>query len=165
MKKKSCSSLIAGFKSLSAIPENRNFWPIESFYSRLRDESISQKEWERCKKLYKTSRMRNLSDFNDIYNIQDVIILAVILEYRWQKIKNDTGFDPRCFTFASTLSRAIERIKSKVILTFPRSAEIVDLIESLLSGGYSSVHTRLGFDTEMFAPKSKEHIEQKKQHH
>ena len=31
--------------------------------------------------------MRNLSDFNDIYNIQDVYILVEILEYRWQKIK------------------------------------------------------------------------------
>ena len=34
-------------------------------------------------------------------------------------------------------------------------------MESLLSGGYSSVHTRLGFNTEMFTPKSKEYIEQK----
>ena len=152
---------VTGFNSLSATPEDRDFWPIESFYSRLRDEDISQKEWEGCKKLYKILRMRDLSDFSDKYNIQDVIILAVILEYRWQKIKNDTGFDPRCFTSASTLSGAIERIKSKVILTFPGSVEIVDFMESLLSGGYSSVHTRLGFDTEMFAPKGKEYIEQK----
>ena len=98
-------------------------------------------------------------------NLQDVIILAVILEYRWQKIKNNSGFDLRCFTSASTLSGAIEQIKSKVILRFPFSIEIVDLMENLLSGGYSSVHTCLGFDTEIFTPKSKENIEQKKQHH
>ena len=104
--------------------------------------------------------MRNLSSFNDIYNIHNIRILAVIFEYHWQKIKNDNGFDLRCFTSANTLSGAIEQIKSKVILTFPRSVEIVDLMENLLSGGYSSVHTRLGFDTEMFAPKSKEYIEQ-----
>ena len=80
--------------------------------------------------------MRNLSDFNDIYNIQDVYILRVILEYRWQKIKDSTGFNPRCFTSASTLSVAIERVKSKV-LEIP--GEIADLVEKLLSGGYSSV--------------------------
>ena len=34
-------------------------------------------------------------------------------------------------------------------------------MEGLLSGGYSSVHTRLGFDTEIFTSKSKEYIEQK----
>ena len=83
--------------------------------------------------------MRNLSDFNDIYNIQDVYILGVILEYRWQKIKDSTGFNPRCFTSASTLSVAIERVKSKVILAYPRDVEIADLVEKLLSGGYSSV--------------------------
>ena len=104
--------------------------------------------------------MRNLSDFNDIYNIQDVIISAVILEYHWQKIK-DTGFDPRCFTSASTLSGAIERIKSKDILTFPTNVETVDLMEKILNGGYSSVHTRLGFDTEMFTSKSEKYMKEK----
>lgn len=72
-----------------------------------------------------------------------------------------TGLDPRCFTPASTFSGAIERIKSKVILTCPRDIEIVDLVESLFSGGYSSVHTRLGFDTEMFTPESTEYIKER----
>ena len=99
--------------------------------------------------------MRNLSDVNNTYNIQDVIILAVILEYKWQKIKEDTGFDLRCFTSVSTLSGAIERIKSKVILTDPRN------VESLLSRGYSSVHTRLVSDTDMFTPKSPKYMKEK----
>ena len=54
--------------------------------------------------------MRNFSDFNNIYNIQDVFILGVILEYRWQKFKNKMSFDPRCFTSASALSGTIEKI-------------------------------------------------------
>ena len=75
--------------------------------------------------------MKNFSDFNDIYKIQNIFILAVILEYRWQKIKDDTGFDPRCFTSASTLNGTIEGVKSKVILTYPRNVKVVDLMESL----------------------------------
>ena len=43
----------------------------------------------------------------------------------------------------------------------PRNVEIIDLMEKLLSRGYSSVHTRLGFDTEMFTPKSKEYLDEK----
>ena len=105
--------------------------------------------------------MRNLSNFNDIYIVQDVIILAVILKYHWQKIKDDTGFDPRCFASASTQSGAIERIKSKVILTYPTNVETVELIEKLLSGEYSSIHTRLGFDTEMFTRKSEKYMKEK----
>ena len=142
---------MTGFNSLSTTPDNGDFWKIDKFYSRLRDEGISQKEWEDCRKFYKMLRIRDFSDFN---NVQDVYILGVILEYRWQKIKEATGFDPRCFTSASTLSIAIERIKVKVILTFP-------LFESLLSGGYSSVHTRLGFSTEILTPRRPECVEQK----
>ena len=65
-------------------------------------------------------------------------------------MKDVCGYDPRCFTSASTLSGAIERIKSKVIITLPQSNEMVDLMESLLSGGYSSVHTRVGFESKIF---------------
>ena len=77
------------------------------------------------------------------------------------KIKDKTGFDTRSFTSASTLNGAIERIKSKVILRYPRNIEVVDLMESLLSGGYSSLHTRLGFDTEMFTSNRAEYMKQK----
>ena len=34
-------------------------------------------------------------------------------------------------------------------------------MESVLSGGYSSVHIRLGFDAEMFTPKSAKYMKQK----
>ena len=77
------------------------------------------------------------------------------------KIKDKTGFNTRSFTSASTLNGAIERIKSKVILRYPRNIEVVDLMESLLSGGYSSLHTRLSFDTEMFTPNRAEYMKQK----
>ena len=83
---------VTGFNSLSSIPENWNLWQIEMFYSRLHDEGISQKQWEGCGKLCKLLKMRNLSDFNNIYNIQDIYIMGVILEYRWQKNKGKYRF-------------------------------------------------------------------------
>ena len=104
--------VVTGFGSLSVKPDG-DFWSIEIFYSRLSE-----------------LRMRNLSDFNDIYNIQDVYILGVRVH-----VKDSTGFSPRCFMSASTLSGAIERAKSKVILTYPRDVEIVDLMEKFLSEG------------------------------
>lgn len=36
--------VVASFDSLSATPDNGDFWDKETFYSRLRDEGISQKE-------------------------------------------------------------------------------------------------------------------------
>ena len=46
-------------------------------------------------------------------------------------------------------------------MTFPTNVETVCLMESLLRGGYSSVHTMLGFDTEIFTPRSPEYVDQK----
>ena len=46
-------------------------------------------------------------------------------------------------------------------MTYPRNVELVYLMESLLSGRYSSVHTRLGFDTEMLTPKIPEYMKEK----
>ena len=72
--------MVTGFNSLASVPKNGEFWSIEMFYSRLREEGVSQKEWERCSKLLKLKTMRNLSDFNDTCNVQDVYILGVITE-------------------------------------------------------------------------------------
>lgn len=71
------------------------------------------------------------------------------------------AFDPRYFTFASTLSGAIERLKSKIVITYPKDVEIVELTKRLLRGGYSSVHTRLGFDSEIFTPKTEDYLKKK----
>ena len=152
---------VTGFNSLASIPENGDFWTIKMCYSRLQSKGISQKEWEGCHKLFKLLKMRNLNDFNQIYNIQDIFILGVITEYRWQKIKEDMGFDPRCFTSACTLCCTIENVKSKIVITYPKDIKTVELIERLFSGGYSSVHMTVGFDFEMFTPKSKEYLAQK----
>ena len=78
-----------------------------------------------------------------------------------KKLKSLLAFDPRYFTFASTLSGAIERLKSKIVITYPKDVEIVELTKRLLRGGYSSVHTRLGFDSEIFTPKTEDYLKKK----
>ena len=65
------------------------------------------------------------------------------------------------FTSASTLSGAIERVKSKIVIIYRKEIKTVELMERLLSGGYSSVHTKVGFDTEMFTQKSTGNLAQK----
>ena len=38
--------------------------------------------------------MRSLGDMNDLYNMQDVILLCEIIEKRFQKMQNKFGFNP-----------------------------------------------------------------------
>ena len=56
---------------------------------------------------------------------------------------------------ASTLSGCIQRDLSKVILTLPTCNDHVEVFEKTLTGGFSSVNTRMGFDMEILLPNLK----------
>ena len=39
--------------------------------------------------------MRNLSDLNDLYNVQDLILLLKTTENRFQEMQNECEYNPR----------------------------------------------------------------------
>ena len=96
--------------------------------------------------------MRDLSDLNDLYNAQDVIILLEIIENRFQTMQDKTGHNPRIINSASKLSGCIQREKSKCILALPINNTQMEIFEKTLYGGFSSVNTRPSFDTELLMP-------------
>ena len=96
--------------------------------------------------------MINLSDLNDLYNVQDVISLMVIIENRFQEMQNETGYNPRKINSASKLSSCIQREQSKCILALPTNNCHVEIFEKTLSGAFSCVNTRLLFDAELLMP-------------
>ena len=96
--------------------------------------------------------MRNLGDMNDLYNAQDVILLCEINERRFQIISNKYGFNPRKCNSASSMSGCIEREMSKLILALPTKLDHVEIIEQTVTGRFSSVNTRLAFDTQILLP-------------
>ena len=96
--------------------------------------------------------MRNLGDMNDLYNMQDVILLCEIIENRFEKMHKNFGFNPRKCNSASTLSGCVQRNKSKVIITLPTKYEHAEIFEKTLVGGYTCVNNRIGFDTKVLLP-------------
>ena len=67
-------------------------------------------------------------------------------------MQDEYGYNPRKCNSASTLSGCIEREMSKVIIALPTSNEFVNTFEETLTGGFSSVNTRLAFDTQILLP-------------
>ena len=66
---------------------------------------------------------------------------------------NDTyGFNPRICNSARSMSGYIEREMSRIILALPKKLEHVEIFEQTVTGGFSSVSTRLAFDTEILLP-------------
>ena len=139
--------------SLSTIkPENGIFFTKDEFFSTLKDQEVDNESYENAKKLFMLLQMRNLSDLNDLYNVQDVIILLEIIENRFQIIQDKTNYNPRIINSASKLSGCIQRENSKCILALPINNVQMEVFEKTVCGGFSSVNNRLSFDTEILMP-------------
>ena len=87
-----------------------------------------------------------------ICNAQDVILLCEIAENRFQFMHDQYDFNPRKCNSASTLSGCIEREMPRAIIALLISNEAVDVFEQTITGGFSSVNTRLAFDIEILLP-------------
>ena len=143
---------IKDFDSLSVVPENGDFFKKSEFFSELKNLSVSDSEYEDAQFFYKILPVRNLSNMNDLYNVQDVILLCKIFEHRVSFMHEMYDFNPRHCNLASTFSGGIERYKYKVIIALPTCLNIIQLFKKALIGGFSCVNTRVAFDTEIVLP-------------
>ena len=72
--------------------------------------------------------MRHLGDLNDLYNVQDVILLSEIIENRFETMYKTYGFNPKKCNSASAMSGYIEREMSKIILALPTKLDHVKIL-------------------------------------
>ena len=61
---------------MSLTPEYTIFFEKSEFYSNLKQKSVADADDDSSLYLYKTLKMRNLGDMNDLYNTQDVVLLC-----------------------------------------------------------------------------------------
>ena len=135
--------------SLSIKPGDGIFFSKDEFFSTIKGKNVDDESYENAKKLFVLFKMRNLSNLNDLYNAQDIIILSEIIENRFQLMQDKTGYNPRIINSASKLSGCIQREQSKCVLVLPINNTEMEIFEKTLSGGFSSVNTRLLFHTEL----------------
>ena len=143
---------ITDINSLEIAPDE-SFFKHTEFYSSLNQTNIPFDIYENMKYLYETLKIRNLGDMNDLYNVQDAILLCEIIENRFRQMYEKSGYNPRKCNSASILTGCIQRDLPKVIITLPTNLEHAEMFEKTLTGGYSCVNNRLGFDTEVLLPK------------
>ena len=142
---------IETINSLDIKPEDGIFFSKDEFFSTLKGKKVDEDCYKNVKTLYVLLKMRNLSDLNDLYNAQDVIILLEMMEIRFQQMQDRSGYNLRIINSASKLSGCIQREKSKCILALPINNTQMEIFEKTC-GGCSSVNTRLSFDTEILMP-------------
>ena len=112
--------------SMFLTPENNAFFKKIEFYSDLKQKAVSDSDYESSFYLYRTLKMRNLGDKNDLHNAQEVG------ENRFQFMHDREN--PRNCNSVGTLSGCIEREMSRVIIALPPSKNIIDIFEQIIKG-------------------------------
>ena len=67
--------MITRYDSLNISPEDGKFFLPHEFYLSLKDDIMTEEEYENVKKLYQTMKLKDLGEFNKVFNFQDTIIL------------------------------------------------------------------------------------------
>ena len=135
-------------KILEIVSEGKGIIPYEliigmesffltEFFSDLKQSAVNENDNKNSKYLYQTLKMRNLCE---------------IIENRFQIMNNTYGFNPRKCKTASSMSGYIQREMPRIILALPTKLEHVEIFEQTVKGGFSSVNTRLAFDTRILLP-------------
>ena len=78
--------MITDFDSLNISPD-KDFFEFHQFYSNMKDNVISDEEYQNVKKFYKLLKMSNLGELNKIYNFQGTIMLCELLGHRSDLLK------------------------------------------------------------------------------
>ena len=133
-------------------PGNNVVFEKTEFYSDLKQKAVNDSDDVSSFYLCRTLKMKNLGDMNDLYNDQDVVLLCVIGENRFQFMHDRYGFNPRKWNSARILSGCIEREMSRVLIAIPTSNQVTEIFEQTIRSSFSSVNTRLAFDTEILLP-------------
>ena len=133
-------------------PENGILFSKDEFCSMLKETAVGDDEYYNSKILYTLLRMRDLSDLNDLYNAQDVILLCEIMENRFQAMYDKTMCNPRKCNSGSKLSSCIQHEQSRISSALPTDNSVMEIFEETLTRGFSCVNTQLSFDTELSIP-------------
>ena len=141
--------MITGFDSLNIELEEGNFFLPHHFYSSLKDDVMTDEEYENVKKFYQTMKLKNLGELNKIYNFQDTIILCEIFEQRSEHLKKLFKYNPCKCNSASFFSGCVHIDVRKFMIALPTDAEHVRVFKKTLICGFSCVNTRLAFGTEI----------------
>ena len=123
--------MITDFDSLNISPE-KEFFSYDDFYSHMKDSVISEEDYANVKNFYTILKMSNLGELNKIYNFQDTIILAEMIEQRSDFLQKIFKYNPRKCNSASSFSGCVHRNKSKCSIVFLTNAEFVRVFEKTL---------------------------------
>ena len=109
--------------------------PKESFYSELKLEDISDKDYSHAQKVWEEFGIRNLGEYHDLYVQTSTLFLADVYEKFRDKCIEIYGLDPSHFLLAPGLAwqACLKKIKAKLELL--TDVNMLLMIEDGIRGG------------------------------
>lgn len=107
----------------------------ECFHNTLRDESVSENDYQHAKLVWEKFNIGNLGEYTDLYLKTDVLLLADIFEKFRVTCKKNYKLDPAFYITAPSLSFDAMLLITNIQLELVSDLEIVKMIQSGIRGG------------------------------
>ncbi|KAK3731226.1 hypothetical protein QZH41_004694 [Actinostola sp. cb2023] len=116
--------------------------PKEAFYSSLKDEHISDADYEHAQRVFETFQCQNLGDYHDLYLKSDVLLLADVFENFRNICQEYYQLDPGHFYTSPGLSWLACLKMTGVELELLTDPDMYLFVEEGLRGGISMITHR-----------------------
>ncbi|CAB4011569.1 Hypothetical predicted protein [Paramuricea clavata] len=118
--------------------------PKRFFYNGLKMEDITDEEYERAKKVWKTFGMKSMLDYHNLYLVTDTLILSDVIENFRKESRETYGLGSPWYYTAPGLSWEAALKKTMVKLELITSPRMYRFIEKGIRGGISTSVMRYG---------------------
>ena len=115
---------------------------IEQFYSKISDESVSQKDYEHAQKVWKEFNCQTLGDYHDLYLKTDVVLLADVFQTFRKTCMGSYKLDPLHYYTTPGLSWDALLKYTNINLELLTDIDMRMFIEKGMRGGVSMVSKR-----------------------
>ena len=113
-----------------------------SFFSRLKQEKVSDEDFEHAQKVWKECKLKNMGDFHDLYLKTDVLLLADVMENFRKLCEKHYELDPaHFFTVPGMAWDAMLKI-TEIKLELLEDVDMLLMIEKGIRGGISNAFKR-----------------------
>ena len=130
-----------------------------SFFSRFKQEKVSDEDFEHAQKVWKEFEMKNMGDFHDLYLKTDVLLLADVMENFRKLCEKHYGLDPAHFFTVPGMAWDAMLKMTEIKRELLEDVDMLLMIEKGIRGGISNAFKRFAKAnnkfTKSFDPNSK----------
>jgi hypothetical protein len=114
----------------------------DAFFNDLREEAISEKDYEHAQNVWQTFNIKNMGEYTDLYVLSDVLLLADVFEAFRESVHHNFQLDVCHYFSAPGVSFDSMLLHSNVELELLVEIDSYQMFENALRGGVAMIAKR-----------------------